>query len=116
MSYAFSGAGIRPETDSADRRSAYQRSIAAVSYTHLDVYKRQVHDELDVMAVQFQELGLDQLCWVIVPGHPDGLEMCIRDRDGSIHIVVEVAQVFKDGGPRFRLGQQIGRASCRERV
>ena len=27
--------------------------------------------------------------------------------DGSIHIVVEVAQVFKDGGPCFRLGQLI---------
>ena len=27
--------------------------------------------------------------------------------DGSIHIVVQVAQVFKDGGPRFRLGQLI---------
>ena len=27
--------------------------------------------------------------------------------DGSIHIVVEVAQVFKDGGPGLRLGQLI---------
>ena len=27
--------------------------------------------------------------------------------DGRIHIVVEVAQVFKDGGPCFRLGQLI---------
>ena len=27
--------------------------------------------------------------------------------DGGIHIVVQVAQVFKDGGPRFRLGQLI---------
>ena len=25
------------------------------------------------MAAQFQELGLDQLCRVIVPGHPDGV-------------------------------------------
>ena len=37
------------------------------------VIPQAVHDELDVMAVQFQELGLDQLCRVIVPGHPDGL-------------------------------------------
>ena len=27
--------------------------------------------------------------------------------DGSIHIVVQVAQVFKDGGPGLRLGQLI---------
>ena len=37
------------------------------------VIPQAVYDELDVIAVQFQELGLDQLCRVIVPGHPDGL-------------------------------------------
>ena len=37
------------------------------------VIPQTVHDELNVMAVQFQELGLDQLCRVIVPGNPDGL-------------------------------------------
>ena len=61
------------------------------------MYKRQVHNELDVMAVQFQELGLDQLCRVIVPGHPDGLAVL-----SLIHILSGVSRMagFGEGTPQ----------------
>ena len=58
------------------------------------VIPQAVHDELDVMAAQFQELGLDQLCWVIVPGHPDGLAVGADGFQQDVHDLVQLFPVY----------------------
>ena len=58
------------------------------------VIPQAVHDELDVMAAQFQELGLDQLCWVIVPGHPDGLAVGADGFQQDVHDLVQLLPVY----------------------
>ena len=40
-----------------------------------------VHDELNMAAVEFQQLGLYQLGGVVVPGHPD----CLSGRADGFH-------------------------------
>ena len=58
------------------------------------VVPQAVHDELDVMAVQFQELGLDQLCRIIVPGHPDGLAVGADGFQQDVHDFVQLFPVY----------------------
>ena len=49
---------------------------------------------VDVMAVQFQELGLDQLCRVIVPGNPDGLAVGTDRFQQDVHDLVQLFPVY----------------------
>lgn len=58
------------------------------------VVPQAVHDELDVMAVQFQEFRLDQLCRVIVPGHPDGLAGSADRFQQDVHDFVQLFPVY----------------------
>ena len=53
-----------------------------------------VHDKLDVMAVQFQKLGLDQLCRIIVPGNPDGLAAGTDSFQQDVHDLVQLFPVY----------------------
>ena len=58
------------------------------------VVPQAVHDELDVMAVQLQELGLDQLCRIIVPGNPDGLAAGTDRFQQDVHNFVQLFPVY----------------------
>ena len=44
----ITGRGVEILLQSRDGKQTYQNGTEAVSYTHLDVYKRQVHNNLDV--------------------------------------------------------------------
>ena len=61
------------------------------------VVPQAVHDELNVMAVQFQKLGLNQLCRIIVPGNPDGLAAGTDSFQQDVHNFV---QLFIPGSPK----------------
>ena len=54
-------------------------SAEAVSYTHLDVYKRQVED---IMGPQLFDYGYGPFRWVCLSGKHE--EMCIRDRGRTL--------------------------------
>ena len=58
------------------------------------VIPQAVYDELDVMAAQFQELGLDQLCRIIVPGNPDGLAAGTDSFQQDVHDLVQLFPVY----------------------
>ena len=58
------------------------------------VVPQAVHDELNVMAAQLQEFCLDQLCRVIVPGHPDGLAGSADRFQQDVHDLVQLLPVY----------------------
>ena len=58
------------------------------------VVPQAVHDELNVMAVQLQEFRIDNLCRVIVPGHPDGLAGSADRFQQDVHDLVQLFPVY----------------------
>ena len=91
-------------------------TVTSVSYTHLDVYKRQVYGDIESVSGAASQCNSGGKGIVYPPQYVSlQAEMCIRDRV----IIATVSGDLHDIGKNLvamMIESEIGRASCRERV